>query len=93
METRTAIGQEFPDPSAISGDHVLRAAPADTPFQQVIYEDHLRTVAGVPAWLLTIAGALALTATTATVVAVRRSGQRRSAYWEASPDRTEGTGE
>jgi len=59
----------------------------------VIYADHLRTVAGVPAWLLTIAGALALTATTATVLAVRRSRQRRSAYWEASPDRTEGTGE
>ncbi|MFI9758084.1 DUF2330 domain-containing protein [Streptomyces sp. NPDC051963] len=72
----TAIGQEFPRPAAISGDHVLRRAPADTAFQQVIYEDHLRTVAGVPAWLLTVVGGLAATVTAATVIFVRRSRRR-----------------
>ncbi|MEU6254099.1 DUF2330 domain-containing protein [Streptomyces sp. NPDC047043] len=72
----TAIGQEFPNPASISGDHVLRPAPEDTPFQQVIYEDHLRTVAGVPAWLLTVVGTLALAVTAATVFAVRRSRAR-----------------
>ncbi|RPF33125.1 DUF2330 domain-containing protein [Streptomyces sp. TLI_185] len=69
----TAIGQEFPYPSSISGDHVLRRASADTPFQQVIYEDRLRKVAGIPAWLLTVAGAFALAVAAVMVFAVRRS--------------------
>ena len=69
----TAIGQEFPYPSSISGDHVLRRASADTPFQQVIYEDRLREVAGIPAWLLTVVGAFALAVAAVTVFAVRRS--------------------
>ncbi|MHC3474380.1 DUF2330 domain-containing protein [Streptomyces sp. 7R007] len=74
----TAIGQEFPDPSRISGDHVLRPAPSDTPVRQVIYEDRLTRVAGLPAWLLTIAGALALATTTALVIALR--GTRRPSH-------------
>ncbi|MER6424157.1 DUF2330 domain-containing protein [Streptomyces sp. NPDC001137] len=69
----TAIGQEFPYPPSISGDHVLRRASADTPFQQVIYEDRLRTVAGIPAWLLTVVGSFALAVAAVTVFAVRRS--------------------
>ncbi|MFE7272208.1 DUF2330 domain-containing protein [Streptomyces sp. NPDC057623] len=69
----TAIGQEFPYPARISGDHVLRRAPADDAFQQVIHEDRLRTVAGLPAWLLTVTGGLALAMTTPAVLAVRRS--------------------
>ncbi|GAA3821287.1 DUF2330 domain-containing protein [Streptomyces coacervatus] len=69
----TAIGQEFPHPSSISGDHELRRASADTPFQQVIYEDRLRKVAGIPAWLLTVVGTFALAVTAVTVFAVRRS--------------------
>ncbi|MDF3148553.1 DUF2330 domain-containing protein, partial [Streptomyces sp. T21Q-yed] len=68
----TAIGQEFPHPERISGDHVLHRAADDT-FQQVIYEDRLRTVAGVPAWLLTVTGGPALVVATAAVFAVRRS--------------------
>ncbi|WP_228473053.1 DUF2330 domain-containing protein [Streptomyces cyaneochromogenes] len=69
----TAIGQEFPRPERISGDHVLRRAPADDTFQQVIHEDRLRTVAGLPAWLLTVTGGLALAVATAAALAVRRS--------------------
>ncbi|MEV0171198.1 DUF2330 domain-containing protein [Streptomyces sp. NPDC050803] len=76
----TAIGQEFPRPQDISGDHELRRAAADDPFQQVIYEDRLRTVAGVPAWLLTVAGGLALSATAAVVLAVRRSRRPAPEY-------------
>ncbi|MCD9872678.1 hypothetical protein [Streptomyces guryensis] len=69
----TAVGQEFPHPSSISGDHVPRQASADTPFQQVVHEDHLRKVAGIPAWLLTVGGTFALAVTAVTVFAVRRS--------------------
>jgi hypothetical protein len=72
----TAIGQEFPVPSSISGDHELRRASSDTPFQQVVYEDHLRTVAGIPAWLLTVVGTLALLVTAVVVFALRRSRTR-----------------
>ncbi|MFI5688252.1 DUF2330 domain-containing protein [Streptomyces sp. NPDC051636] len=73
----TALTQEFPRPSAISGDHVLRRTAADTPYQQVIYVDRLRKVAGIPAWLLTIGGTLAVAATAAAVFAVRRSRRSR----------------
>ncbi|WP_369169006.1 DUF2330 domain-containing protein [Streptomyces sp. R28] len=69
----TAVGQEFPHPERISGDHVLRRSSADDTFQQVIYENRLRTVAGLPAWLLTVTGGPALAVATAAVLAVRRS--------------------
>lgn len=68
----TAVGQEFPTPALIDGDHVLRRAASDTTFQQVIYEDRLRKVAGVPAWLLTVVGGLALVVTATVLLAVRR---------------------
>jgi hypothetical protein len=69
----TAVNQEFPDPSRITGDHLLRRTATDATFQQVIYEDHLSEVAGIPAWLLTIGGTLAALATTAVLLTVRRS--------------------
>ncbi|WP_217551578.1 DUF2330 domain-containing protein [Streptomyces sp. GbtcB6] len=69
----TAIGQEFPYPSRISADHVLRRASSDTPFQQVVYEDRLREVAGMPAWLVTVGGALLLLVAVTSLAAVRRS--------------------
>lgn len=69
----TAVNQEFPDPSRITGDHLLRRTATDAPFQQVIYEDRLTKIAGVPAWLLTIAGGLAVLATAAVLLAVRRT--------------------
>ncbi|MFI6014022.1 DUF2330 domain-containing protein [Streptomyces sp. NPDC051243] len=74
----TAIGQEFPHPERISGDHLLRRAPADDTFQQVIHENRLRTVAGIPAWLLTVTGALTLALMTAALSAVRRSRRPRT---------------
>ncbi|MFE0253230.1 DUF2330 domain-containing protein [Streptomyces sp. NPDC059010] len=74
----TAIGQEFPYPERISGDHVLRRAPADDTFQQVIYQDRLRTVAGIPAWLLTVSSGLALAVAAAAALAVRRSRRPES---------------
>ncbi|NUS30296.1 MAG: DUF2330 domain-containing protein [Streptomyces sp.] len=69
----TAIGQEFPSPNLIDADHTLRRTAADTAFQQVIYEDRLRTLAGIPAWLLTLAGTLAALTTTVALFVVRRS--------------------
>lgn len=81
----TAIGQEFPYPERISGDHVLRRAPADDTFQQVIYEDRLRTVAGIPAWLLTVTGGPALAVATAAAFAVRRSRRPESPPSPAEP--------
>ncbi|MEU8984993.1 DUF2330 domain-containing protein [Streptomyces sp. NPDC048558] len=69
----TGIGQEFPFPERIVGDHELRRAPADDPFQQVIHEDRLRKVAGIPAWLLTVTDGLALAVATAAWFAVRRT--------------------
>ncbi|WP_329339728.1 DUF2330 domain-containing protein [Streptomyces sp. NBC_00663] len=69
----TAIGQEFPSPNLIDADHTLRRTAADTTFQQVIYEDRLRTLAGIPAWLLTLAGTLAALTTTVALFVVRRS--------------------
>ncbi|MGY6018664.1 DUF2330 domain-containing protein [Streptomyces spinosirectus] len=76
----TAIGQEFPRPSSISGDHELRRASSDTPFEQVVYDDHLRTVAGIPAWLLTVVGTLAVLVTAVAVFALRRSRRPEPAH-------------
>lgn len=72
----TAIGQEFPSPERISGDHVLRRAVADDTFRQVIHEDRLRTLAGVPLWLLTVTTALVAAIAVAAVFAVRRTRPR-----------------
>ncbi|WP_229880510.1 DUF2330 domain-containing protein [Streptomyces alanosinicus] len=69
----TALTQRFPEPSRISGDHELVRAAADTPVQQVDYEDRLLTVGGIPAWLLTVGGILLAAGTAFTVVVVRRS--------------------
>ncbi|MFJ8080878.1 DUF2330 domain-containing protein [Streptomyces sp. NPDC096205] len=74
----TAITQEFPEPSRISGDHELTRAATDTPYQQVIHDGRLLMVGGVPAWLLTVGGGLVL-ATGAAVVVFRTRGRRRTA--------------
>ncbi|MBW8796330.1 MAG: DUF2330 domain-containing protein [Streptomyces sp.] len=86
----TAIGQEFPYPSRISADLVLRRAAADTPFQQVVYEDRLRQVAGIPAWLLTAGTALLLVVTTASLAAVRRTRHPAPPPPPAQPPGTSG---
>ncbi|ANP57048.1 hypothetical protein AVL59_38815 [Streptomyces griseochromogenes] len=69
----TALTQQFPEPARISGDHELLRAAADTPVQHVIYDDLLREVAGIPAWLLTVGGGLLLVVTAGALVAVRHS--------------------
>ncbi|MGW2699185.1 DUF2330 domain-containing protein [Streptomyces sp. NPDC001340] len=74
----TALTQRFPDPARISGDHELRRAAVDTRVQNVIYEDRLREVAGIPAWLITVGGGLLGLLAALTIVAlvvVRRSRQ------------------
>lgn len=75
----TALEQEFPEPSEISGDHRLREARSDEEYQRVNYRDTMLTWAGIPAWIVTVTGAIAV------VVAVlmgfsgrgRRSGGAR----------------
>lgn len=81
----TAIGQEFPHPARITGDHALRRAAGDDAFQQVVHEDRLITVAGFPAWLLTVTGGLALTLAAAIMAAVRRSRRSRRPGVPAPP--------
>jgi hypothetical protein len=71
----TAIDQEFPQPSRISGDHVLRPTATDAAYRRVIYEDRLLKAGGVPVWLLTVGGALALVAV-ALVMGVRARRRR-----------------
>lgn len=69
----TALTQQFPDPSRISGDHELRRAADDSPVQQVIYDDELRRIAGIPAWGLTVGGGLLLVVAVLAVMVVRHS--------------------
>ncbi|MCQ9133972.1 DUF2330 domain-containing protein [Streptomyces sp. IBSBF 2807] len=73
----TAVAQEFPHPSDITGDHELRRAAADTAFRQAVYEDRLLVTAGIPVWLLTLAGALLVLNAVAVVLGVRW-GRRRT---------------
>ncbi|WP_460065064.1 DUF2330 domain-containing protein [Streptomyces sp. YKOK-I1] len=74
----TAVAQEFPRPSAISGDHELRRAAADTTFRQVIYEDRLLRVLGIPVWLLTVVGGLVATAAASVTLALHRRHTHRA---------------
>ncbi|WBO66610.1 DUF2330 domain-containing protein [Streptomyces camelliae] len=69
----TALAQYFPEPSRISGDHELRRAAADTPVQQVIHDDELRRIAGIPAWVVTVGGGLLVLVALACVLVVRRA--------------------
>ncbi|MFF8727606.1 DUF2330 domain-containing protein [Streptomyces sp. NPDC015171] len=69
----TALTQSFPDPARISGDHELRRAAADTPVRQVVHDDELRRIAGIPAWSLTVGGALAAVVAVGALIAVRLS--------------------
>ncbi|MFB7266357.1 DUF2330 domain-containing protein [Streptomyces nojiriensis] len=68
----TAIDQRFPVPGSIDADHELRVTAEDAPYRRAIYHDKLLTVGGVPAWLLTLAGAaVALTAMSVAVLRIR----------------------
>ncbi|MEV0095156.1 DUF2330 domain-containing protein [Streptomyces sp. NPDC050738] len=72
----TAIDQTFPAPSRIDADHELTRMATDTPYQQVIYTDTLLKVAGIPAWLLTALGTLALAAVAVALLLVRAHRRR-----------------
>ncbi|MFH7336007.1 DUF2330 domain-containing protein [Streptomyces sp. KHY 26] len=69
----TALTQRFPRPARISGDHELRRSGTDTPVRQVVQDDELDRIAGIPAWLLTVAGLAVLLAAAIALAAVRRS--------------------
>ncbi|MFI6486025.1 DUF2330 domain-containing protein [Streptomyces sp. NPDC050564] len=71
----TAIDQEFPQPSRISGDYQLHRMTTDAAYRRVIYDDELLTVGGIPAWLLTVGGVAAL-AVVALVIGVRARRRR-----------------
>ncbi|WP_405496891.1 DUF2330 domain-containing protein [Streptomyces sp. NBC_00096] len=73
----TAIDQDFPVPSRIDGDHELRATAGDTPYRRVEYTDELRTVGGIPVWILTVTGALGAAALA--VLRLRRRGRAPAA--------------
>ncbi|MFH8803437.1 DUF2330 domain-containing protein [Streptomyces sp. NPDC017936] len=81
----TALAQEFPDPSSISADHELRRTAKDTAFRQVVYDDRLLRVAGVPAWLVTVVGGLVALVTTTAVLGARRGRTRRRHPGERPP--------
>ncbi|MGW7042281.1 DUF2330 domain-containing protein [Streptomyces avermitilis] len=73
----TAVDQEFPRPSRISGDHELRRTAADTTLRQVIYRDELLTAGGIPVWQLTVAGTLAVAVVVLLVLLVLLRSRRR----------------
>ncbi|MFG3263518.1 DUF2330 domain-containing protein [Streptomyces bobili] len=81
----TALTQEFPEPSAISADHELRRTAKDTTYRRVIHVDRLLTVAGIPVWLLTVAGGLAALVSAAVALALYRGRARRRAGGQATP--------
>ncbi|MYW00104.1 DUF2330 domain-containing protein, partial [Streptomyces sp. SID3343] len=68
----TAIDQEFPTPSTIADDHELRPAGHDTTYQQARYHDELLKVGGIPAWLATVVGVVAVLVGAGLLVARRR---------------------
>ncbi|OPC84901.1 hypothetical protein B4N89_08735 [Embleya scabrispora] len=85
----TAIDQNFSTPSAIDDDHELRPTAHDTGYQRATYRDELLTVGGVPAWLLTAGGGLAVVAAAAGVWwrgrRRRGRGRGRAGAWPGSP--------
>ncbi|WP_405799733.1 DUF2330 domain-containing protein [Streptomyces sp. NBC_01506] len=72
----TAIDQYFPRPERIDADHELRATASDTPYRQVYYDDELRMIAGVPAWLATVGGVFLVLILLVVAGAVRRVRRR-----------------
>ncbi|WP_338696080.1 DUF2330 domain-containing protein [Streptomyces sp. Q6] len=79
----TALTQDFPDPSAIDGDHELNRAAHDTPYRTVRYENELLTVGpGLPVWFLTVL-AVAAAVLVAALLAVR--GHRRRTVLPPAP--------
>ncbi|MGW7517520.1 DUF2330 domain-containing protein [Streptomyces sp. NPDC054796] len=71
----TAVEQFFPRPQRISADHVLARAASDDEFQRVRYKGTLLRWGGMPAWLVTVGGALVVPAAGTTLL-VRRERAR-----------------
>ncbi|WP_063786386.1 DUF2330 domain-containing protein [Streptomyces acidiscabies] len=82
----TAIAVDLP--TLVTTDPVLRRSASDTPVRQVVYADRLRTLAGIPAWLLTVTAVILALAGTAIHLAVRgnraRTGRRRRGFLTTS---------
>ena len=75
----TALDQHFPEPQRISGDHELRRAAADTPYQRVTYTYSLLKVGGVPVWTLVVGGvSVVVLLVVLTVLLVVRRQRRRA---------------
>ncbi|BBC36813.1 hypothetical protein SGFS_081070 [Streptomyces graminofaciens] len=74
----TALDQNFPEPSLISGDHELRRTATDAAYRKVIYMDDMATLGGVPVWLISVGGGLALLAIKAVAVTIvlRRNSRK-----------------
>lgn len=72
----TAIEQSFPHPERIDGDHELRAADADTPYRTVTYRNQLLTVGGIPAWVLSLLGAVLVAVAAVLLLVVTRARRR-----------------
>ncbi|MEU0083515.1 DUF2330 domain-containing protein [Streptomyces sp. NPDC006274] len=70
----TVLDQRFPDPGRIDGDHELVPAASDTPFQRVVWDDDLLTVADVPVWLMATGLPVLAVALVVWRVRVRRRG-------------------
>ena len=78
----TAIDQEFPRPARISGDHTLRRAANDAPYQDVIYQDRLMKIGGLPVFLLATGAGFAVVVVGVVLGLLRwrrRRGLRRAA--------------
>lgn len=73
----TTLDQEFPAPSRISGDHTLRRAANDSPYQDVIYRDRLMTVGGFPVFLLVLGGGFVLLVLAVVLLVLRLRARRR----------------
>ncbi|HEY9369219.1 DUF2330 domain-containing protein [Streptomyces sp.] len=80
----TQIDQEFPNPARIDGDHVLRAADADTPYREVTYNDRLQMFGGMPAWLATVTGVPFAAAAAAAAFVLIRLRRRRAGVRSAA---------
>ncbi|GHE28883.1 DUF2330 domain-containing protein [Streptomyces capitiformicae] len=75
----TAVDQNFPQPSRISGDHTLRQTETDEPYREVIYVDEMWTVGGIPGWLFSfgIGFAVLVIKGVAVAIVLRRNARKQ----------------
>ncbi|WP_416971912.1 DUF2330 domain-containing protein [Streptomyces sp. 4F14] len=85
----TAIAQDLP--ARVTADHTLRRASTDAPVRQTVYADRLRTLAGIPAWLLAVTAVILVLAASAIHVAVRGNRTRKGSHAGESATPSEGS--